>query len=122
MEHLKITNLSIGDWVIHEGHHRKITLIDGVSGLIRFALSPNFVGAGAIEPIPITAELLKKTGLDKELRMYDVNKYITHIRVTWYGEIKIMKRGIVLLRAHIEYVHHLQHILRLAGIDKEIEL
>lgn len=122
MEHLKITDLSIGDWVMYEDTCRKIAMIDGVSGLIRFALSPNFVGAGAIEPIPITSELLKKTGLDKELIMYDVNKYITHIWVTWYGEIKIMKRERVLLRAHIEYIHHLQHILRLAGIDKEIEL
>lgn len=122
MDHIKINDLSVGDWVMYEGTHRKVALIDGVNGLIKFALSPNFVGTGAVEPIPITAELLKKNELDKMLTMYDVNKYITHIWVLYYGEIRIKKRNRVLLRAHVEYVHQLQHVLRLAGVDKEITL
>lgn len=122
MGHIKITDLSVGDWVMYEGNHRKVALIDGVNGLIKFALSPNFVGTGVVEPIPITAELLKKNELDKMLTMYDVNKYITHIWVLYYGEIRIKKRNRVLLRAHVEYVHQLQHVLRLAGVDKEITL
>lgn len=122
MDHIKITDLSVGDWVMYEGNYRKVALIDGVNGLIKFTLSPNFVGTGVVEPIPITAELLKKNELDKTLTMYDVNKYITHIWVMYYGEIKIKKRNRVLLRAHVEYVHQLQHVLRLAGVDKEITL
>lgn len=122
MDHIKITDLSVGDWVMYEGSYRKVALIDGVNGLIKFALSPNFVGTGVVEPIPITVELLKKNELDKMLTMYDVNKYITHIWVMYYGEIRIKKRNRVLLRAHVEYVHQLQHVLRLAGVDKEITL
>lgn len=127
MEHIKINDLSVGDWVMYEGNHRKVALIDGVNGLIKFALSPNFVGTGAIEPIPITPEILEKNGFVKN-EGYDewnigtwrtpyllgVSLERPSITVKWNGS------GIFIDRA--EYIHELQHALRLAGVDKEITL
>lgn len=132
MEHLKITNLCVGDWVIHEGHHRRVAFIDGANGLIKFALSPNFVGIGAIEPIPITPEILEKNGwkLSKsnwfkfedgewEINIW-IGKYKCNIEVSQkreiyaftYADIQVVKSNI----------NTLQHALRWVGIEKEITL
>lgn len=118
---LKITDLSVGDWVNIDGEPRKINTINGISGIVSFNGMGNYYGTGVIEPIPITTVLLMKNNLDGELIVYDVNKRCTHIKVM-FGWIKIMKRERVLLKARVEYVHQLQHYLRLADLDIEINL
>jgi hypothetical protein len=127
MGHIKITDLSVGDWVMYEGNHRKVAFIDGVNRLIRFALSPNFVGTGAIEPIPLTQEILEKNGFVKN-EGYDewnigtwrtpyllgVSLERPSITVKWNGSSIFIDRA--------KYIHELQHALRLAKNAKEIEL
>lgn len=121
MEHIKITDLSIGDWVNINGEPRQINTINGISGIVSFNGLGNYCGTGVIEPIPITTELLMKNNFDAELIVYDVNMRCTHIDVMC-GRIKIKKRDRVLLNAGVEYVHQLQHYLRLAGLDVDIIL
>lgn len=128
MEHIKINDLSVGDWVMYEGNHRKVALIDGVNGLIKFALSPNFVGTGAIEPIPITPDILKSNGWYED--DYDTGTdYITdNTNIMYNKERKDWKACImngspvVRVKVFFFYVHELQHALRLAKIAEEIEL
>jgi hypothetical protein len=98
-----------------------------VNRLIRFALSPNFVGTGAIEPIPLTQEILEKNGFVKN-EGYDewnigtwrtpyllgVSLERPSITVKWNGSSIFIDRA--------KYIHELQHALRLAKNAKEIEL
>lgn len=104
MDHIKITDLSIGDWVNINREPRKIKSINGISGIVSFGGLGNYYGTGVIEPIPITTELLMKNNLDAELIVYDVNMRCTHIDVMC-GRIKIKKNDRVLLNARAEYVH-----------------
>lgn len=135
MEHIKINDLSVGDWVMYEGNHRKVALIDGVNGLVKFSLSPNFVGTGAIEPIPITSEILKANGwtwdgMYARLRInehshFEYYKHERSLRKWWKGIDEWENHAEVseiTFRCHCCAVHQLQHALRLAGITKEIEL
>lgn len=121
MEHIKITDLSIGDWISINGEPRKINSINGISGIVSFNGLGNYYGTGVIEPIPITTELIMKNNLDAELKVYDMNMRCTYIDVMC-GRIKIKKNDRVLLNARVEYVHQLQHYLRLAGLDVDIIL
>ena len=62
------------------------------------------------EPVPLTDEILKKNGF--EVKVGPSGKYqLTIEGVNCRVDFNI-----------IEYVHELQHALRLCGIDKEIKL
>lgn len=75
-----------------------------------------------IEPIPLTPEILEKNGIiktyeDDEYAVYkgegfNVTEYYTEL---W--EFSARRNRII-----FKNVHQLQHALRLAGIEKEIEL
>lgn len=77
-----------------------------------------------IEPIPLTPEILEKNGLAKDAYgcCFKEDKYmameITAEEEGIYWTINYNEYGILKL----EYVHQLQHALRLCGINKEIEL
>lgn len=138
MSKLKISDLSVGDWVMYSGRPKKVGVIDLYKnntddarvGFLVYKQSNGWhrVHYHNIEdfaPIPITPEILKKNGeydsdyevwrigkravVSPERRKYRVHIYDCHIN-----------RTVVVVFA--EYVHQLQHALRLAGIDKEIEL
>lgn len=79
-----------------------------------------------IEPIPITPEILEKNGWVKNL--YSVESYDNEeleCLSLWVGEDGKNKWwwhvGVELVTP-INYVHELQHTLRLCGIEKEIIL
>ncbi len=60
-----------------------------------------------LKPIPLTVEILEKNGFVKHLPEDNIV----------YFTITINKKEI-----RIDYVHQLQHALRLCGIEKEIKL
>lgn len=131
---VKIAELSIGDWVCYTGKcidgigpNRKITYIerDTCGLLIGLDYGGFHYSSAKIEdivPIPLTPEILEKNGISKtyesdEYAVYkgegfNVTEYYTEL---WEFEIR---RN----RLTIRNVHQLQHAMRLAGIEKEIEL
>ena len=74
-----------------------------------------------IEPIPLTAEILEKNGFTKHAYGFSFQylKLNGNLRNddTVYFTITISGKDIT-----IDYVHQLQHALRLCGIEKEIKL
>lgn len=132
MSEIKISSLSVGDWVLFAGLPRRVAIISstcvlphkGVFDIATFSIDD-------ISPIPITPEILEKNGFvgeidgDNPVRTEFVFKPVNivgfadcdfyHCRI-WhpkgYGRILFPK---------IHYVHELQHILRLAGVEKEID-
>ena len=139
MTTLKISDLSVGDWVrdgngiiakvrgIENWSDGYILNVQTVSGSI-CTLSVT----GAL-PIPITPEILEKNGwrviekevlgdeyeYDGEERVWDdysIDICETKPGVFWYS----WRTEYYMWR--LEYVHQLQHLIRLAGVEKEINL
>lgn len=75
-----------------------------------------------IEPIKLTDEILVKNGFDHQM---PYNDYA-------FGEISLYEGGngyivngfvgLGGLSVHIDYVHTLQHLLRLCGVEKELTI
>ena len=137
MADIKISELSIGDWVrvINQfyaqidGYHSgsgSLSLKTRQGNLVHYRLED-------IHPIPLTAEILEKNGFRKLDRFneyvigeWDSNPFIAVRLAEKFVEPTILvKNGGT--SAHLfgsrgENVHQLQHALRLAGVEKEIDV
>lgn len=132
MAQLKISDLSVGDWVQDkEGTPAKILGIEQWSGEHYLKVNGvdvgNVIAEGAL-PIPITPEILEKNGFIKNgaynewnIGEWDERPFIgvslerQSLRVKHFGND-------IFIEGKELFVHQLQHALRLAGVDKEIEL
>lgn len=123
MDELKISDLSVGDWVLFTGCPRRVAIISSTCVLPhKCVLDIATFSIGDISPIPITPEILEKNGISKT---YESDEYAVYkgegFNVTeYYTELWEFEKH--RNRMKIRNVHQLQHALRLAGIDKEIEL
>lgn len=132
MEHIKINDLSVGDWVNINGEPRKINSINGISGIVSFTGLGNYYGTGVIEPIPITTEFLEKNGCE-QLEDWNNPTRLSYAAEDYYATGWMGKEswrcGVhndnideLVIIAKAKYVHELQHALRLAGNTREIEI
>lgn len=133
METIKISDLSVGDWVqdgngiiakvrgIENWSDGYILNVQTVSGSI-CTLSVT----GAL-PIPITAEILEANGFERSISQF----IVYHTDKVWISYDNPSETWSVTmyindftsnLHANILHIHQLQHALRLAGVDKEINL
>ena len=127
MATLNISDLSVGDLVRWEVYDKTYDMqvsavtdrrIYGMHDGIEYTMLLT-----QIRPIPITAEMLEKNGIH---RTYEDDKY-TIFRGDGLWAVKYSDGDWELstppvCRVDIKYVHQLQHALRLAGVDKEINL
>ena len=125
---MKVNELMIGDLVLYRGepiiifeideyYERVNTEPDGYDSIRCIELSD-------LQPIPLTAEILRKNGFEKVNGEYQDEFYccdgldlliddrLEPWGYTLYGVFELQ----------IKYLHELQHALRLAGIEKTIEL
>ena len=143
MATLKISELSVGDWVYYDKGNTPYSIRSiyrtGTGDCV--VLNDNKYPEGVIAfvdrltPIPITAEILEKNGwrniekevlgddyvYDGEERVWDDGNCRIEIceekqGVFWYSW------GVEYYMWRLEYVHQLQHLIRLTGVDKEINL
>lgn len=157
MAEIKISELSIGDWIAAEsaqlaieGNDIATAFVDKVKKPIQIVsvlgdeqlvfgrieeldgFTTIYLKAEHIEPIPITPEILEKNGFKKG-KIYEGNSAIVfancNISVSRFKESKWCRLRIYnalgdieLCSAIVHNVHQLQHALRLAGVEKEIEL
>ena len=128
MAEIKISDLSVGDWVKCNGFKASIAGYNAESESIQVLTKQKnkmWFGIDDIEPIPLTAEILEKNGFI----LVVVNKkfndwYDNHITIRkYYNEDNY---HLFVCGQKIEFkmlsVHQLQHALRLAGVGKEIEV
>lgn len=135
MTTLKISDLSVGDWVYYDKGNTPysirsvyrtdiqdcVVLNDSVfpEGVIGFVDS--------LTPIPITAEILEKNGFVRstsEFIVYHTDKvWISYDKPSETWSVTMYINDFTSnLHANILHIHDLQHALRLAGVDKEINL
>lgn len=100
-------DLMVGDWVICNHYQDKpftkqFGVADFAKGEYEFC-----------EPIPLTEGILVKNGWRKHIMLY---------KNEWYGNIGLFEEHgkFYYMDLKIEYVHQLQHLLRLCGIEKEL--
>lgn len=115
MSKLQDKDLMVGDWLLYNGETKQVmeVLFDSVT-IDCFPCSYY-----RLEPIPLTAEILEKNfAKDKQwMNSYFVNDHI-HIYDTGEGYFNLQYCELF----EIRYIHQLQHILRLWGIEKEVQL
>ncbi len=127
MATLKISDLSVGDWVKASGVAKRVHSIEFQNGayFVNFSdpdtNSGDYLHAPFIEPIPITPEILETNGWERNDEDLDMEYYgdptsgIAHTKGTFHYRVESPEVSVVCY-----FVHQLQHALRLAGVDKEI--
>ena len=143
MATIKISDLSVGDWVnvmtekltslvfceeieITRGYiHSQIKGIreDGFIAVETSDSRYTLVDIGCIDPIPITAEILEKNGFGCVEEDADTALYGTPSCSIFHTK-GISRYRLDAPQASVScwYIHQLQHAIRLAGLDKEINL
>lgn len=143
---MKIEELSIGDWVvaklpkwdydspeetepmrIREINNKDLKLAHVSLAFNEWPDAPTAaVPIEALRPIPLTPEILEKNGeTSKDYPAWLIaGRAVVEKEPTGEYSVHIYDAAIdkVLVTARAQHVHQLQHALRLAGIDKEIEL
>lgn len=122
--------LSIGDLVINTAFGKRV--IERVevieAGTVWLDNSKTYVPAECIEPIPVTPEILEKIGFARAgsyYILYDdyytvlVSELTDSIWQLLYNDTEF---GVDDAKINFCYVHELQQIIRLCGIEKEIEI
>lgn len=130
MATLKISDLSVGDWVRYKGKERTIdSIYMGAEGHPHeVALTYQGICYGCayidhLEPIVITAEILEANGWKRDEEDEYMEYYgsptsgIAHTKGTYHYRLETPD-----VSAVCYFAHQLQHALRLAGVDKEINL
>ena len=97
--------------------------------------SMRIVAMHAVEPIPLTVEILRKNGFIIKKKWAQIGNFGDSPLIMWHfiddpilrnysTELEIHQNDTGKVHIHIpcKYVHELQHALRLCGIDKEIKL
>lgn len=129
MAQLKINDLSVGDWVLNrQGVPTKVQVIVS-EGNMRCGEDAKpehsvHIWVSDVEPIPITPEILEKNGFSHNGNKWYTPELFTLERWSkgWSIVIACSCGDYVCEVCTIKYVHQLQHALRLAGVEKEIEL
>lgn len=133
---MKAKDLMIGDWVecVDSTHKEKVyAQIDAIEEgqtciLVRLDNRNWFLDISFIKPIPLTPEILVKNGFEIVYDKYKLPNYRTDFYFTVFtgvdGYWNPVDLGVMIggVPATLDYVHQLQQVLRLCGIDKEIEL
>ena len=152
MATLKISDLSVGDWVRcgkWNGRIQRIAMHDGetVEVIIEADLGRLYMykQIDEIDSIPITAEILEKNGFTRRSGELPIYEYTTLLGKMLRNTVVSLDRPDSYIVCRIEdtskdvndfgripvniwneripiHIHDLQHALRLAGIDKEIYL
>ena len=113
----------------HHGENIKITAYDffthghHLNGIQYITPSSKPSLGKDLEPIPLTKEILEKNGLGSDYedyftedKHYNLEISVVEDEIRWtinQNEYSIVR---------LQYVHELQHALKLCGINKEIEL
>ena len=133
---MKANELMIGDWVrCTDPTPFQLKIIDEIDH-VACGEDCLMVDIADLQPIPLTAEILEKNGFKVRSRYIWEQRYnYCCVKVNIAPKIEIegeifdespillqVDGAIFSLDVIVDFVHELQHALRLCGIEKEIEL
>ncbi len=123
---MEAKELMVGDWVSVSDTQMQVACITKV-GFRHENGGVYFHSYEKVKPIPLTAEILEKNGFRKyneyeyRLEYPEMIVSISEEPTTFYLYIESMAYTLT-IEMCIDYVHELQHALRLCGIEREIEI
>jgi len=129
---MEANELMIGDWVyLIKDYGKPVKDVLKISALDLHRIEDGML---EVEPVPLTTDILEKNGFT-EIKVacptFKIDIYGYLIKVTFPKENKETNNGNPFLvidsrpsyySSECLYVHELQHVLKLLGIKKEIEL
>lgn len=142
---IKISDLSVGDWVLnHRDYPTKVQVITTDGNLFLGELEHcTHLWVQDIKPIPITPEVLEQNDFTRCSAEFPIYEYTTLLGKMLRKTVVSLNHPYCYIACRIEdtskephefdrvsvdssvsrdqiHIHDLQHVLRLAGIDKEI--
>ena len=123
---MKANEIQIGDWLYYKGQfnafHFKVESI--TKKKVGYHVEPNehrmyYLRLSECKLIPLTPEILEKNGFVVESRYFHGEPILYCVLV---DGLWIDISGENYFEGKLEYVHQLQHALKLCGIKKEIIL
>lgn len=129
---MKIEELSIGDWVItpqgNIGYIINLSTTSAAGCAAEVVEVEEYIVSKweclQLKPVPLTPEILEKNGVHF-VEDFEDGEYLfacPSFSVIWFKGRGEWKFCVPQSWLYIRSVHQLQHILRLASIEKEIEL
>ena len=138
MEKISVSDLSVGDYVRvkmckwdyddPDTLDAKVLSIEGNSVGVGYDNSGILMSAHVedLQPIPITVEVLEKNGFYLKIDTCRIDTYGRegiYISMFSIPEITIIQQESYLIKnSQVQYIHQLQHALRLAKVEREIKL
>lgn len=130
---INCSSLSVGDWFqarmvkwdyedLDITPPMRVAEISSDEVMLQLGSVKHYAFVEDLQPIPITPEILEKNGValaedyDEDSALYACPQF----SVIKYGDSYTFE--VPQARIHVEYAHELQHAIRLAGIEKEIEV
>ena len=119
---MKPTDLMIGDWVRVKGHLdydkvQEIARDESMQWYISFACSATLCRAYEFEPVLLTPEILEKNGWERN-GIFMEKKIDENTHLSWTDICgSVLSQGNYYM-CDCNYVHTLQHALRLCGGDE----
>ena len=140
---MKASEIQIGDWLYYKGQfnafHFKVESI--TKKKVGYHAEPNehrmhYLRLSECKPVPLTPEILEKNGMHLYNRktkslmercnhsdcFKEDENYIVELSLDYDGKIRWTINGDEYTIMHLDYVHQLQHALRLGNVSKEIVL
>lgn len=113
---MKKEELMIGDWVYNTHNRQNEQVAEIGSGLVMLDYN-DLYEYDEIEPIPLTTEILERN-------FHEPNEGVVWWKndEPFYHVECLPLNGMRLIMPYTQYVHELQHALRLAQIDKEVKI
>lgn len=130
---MKANEVMLGDWVYNEVPCYVTAIYP--NGTMDCQGDDWAISTDRVDPIPLTAEILEKNGFVNdfyetesiadyrtiELEGYSYSDYL--VLITWCnGQLRATFEPRGSVEMVCDYVHELQHALRLCGIEKEIKI
>lgn len=118
---LHAKDLMVGDYIQQSATHtvfKVLSISGGEQDTLHYVTARsdngNFLSRCDWDGVPLTAEILEKNFPNTEILVWYKNEDKWHIKCPAFEDLQV--------EIEIECVHQLQHILRLCGIEKEIQL
>lgn len=124
---MKIDELTIGDWVYSSFSDipckvQYLELLESGYGSVKTSNVDGIKDIASLYPIPLTPEILEKNGFTRYGQVYaNLQQWVGKFgdkRKSLFQDVRTGEWG--MNDVWINYVHELQHVLKLCGIEKEL--
>lgn len=117
---MKANELMIGDLISYDGEAMVIESLYKYNN--QYRINQDQYTINFAEPIPLTSEILEKNGFETKFGYSKYNDEDDFFLVTWNSishhlRVRTFDNDCAFDKDHIDYVHELQHALRLCGMN-----